>query len=429
MTQTTRPDPASADGIELRAATPETLRLSLSPLARAYAFEWTEAEYEILTHTLDAGRVLAAFDGDEPVGAAAALTFRLTVPGGEVDAAGVTLVGVSPSHHRRGILRRLMRRQLDDIHARGEPVAVLWASEGAIYQRFGYGLAVLRGTFEVDRARTAFAYPVTSEGRIRIVDGDDVIRHLPAVYERIRTTIPGTLSRTPDWWRWEVLHDPESRRNGASRKFFALHEVDGEPDGYAVYRVRDAWDDRGPKSELIVREVVATTPRAEREIWRWLFDMDLIGTISANRVAVPPPIFHVLAEPRRLGLTVIDGLWLRIVDLPEALSRRRYAAAGDLAFDVTDGVCPWNAGRWRLAADEGVAGASGDASRTGRIERTDGPADLALDIADLGAVYLGGVAFRDLAAAGRIVELRPGATRRADALFASDRTPSCTTQF
>ena len=451
MSQMTRPDPALADGIEIRAATAETFRHSLSPLARAFAFEWTDVELEGLAHTVDADRVLTAFDGDEPVGAAGAITFRLTVPGGEVGAAGVSLVGVSPSHHRRGILRRLMRRQLDDVHERGEPVAVLWASEGAIYQRFGYGLATLRGTFEIERTRTAFTHPVGPGGRIRLVDAEEAIRLLPIAYELVRALTPGALSRTDAWWRWAVVDDPESHRQGASRKFFGLYEVDGEVQGYAIYRVREAWDDRGPKGELLVREVVAATPRAERGIWRWLFDIDLVGTIRAERVPVPPPILHVLAEPRRLGLTVIDGLWLRIVDLPAALAGRRYASDDHLVLDVADDFCPWNAGRWRLAAGGGDGstdgggdrGPSGEgptdagedgpchagATRSARIDRTAEPADLALDVADLGAAYLGGVPFRDLAAAGRVAEMRPGAIRRADALFAADRTPSCTTQF
>jgi predicted acetyltransferase len=437
MNQMPGQDPSLDDGIEIRAATAETFRISLSPLARAFAFEWSDAEIEALSHTLAPERVIAAFDGDQPVGTAGAITFRLTVPGGEVGAAGVSLVGVSPSHHRRGILRRLMRRQLDDVHACGEPVAVLWASEGAIYQRFGYGLATLRGTFEIDRTRTAFAHPVAPEGGIRMVDGEEAIRLLPIAYDRMRAVTPGALSRTDDWWRWAVVSDPEFSRQGASQKFFGLYEVDGEPEGYAIYRVREGWDDRGPKSELLVRESVAVTPRAERRIWRWLFDIDLVSMIRADRVPVPPPLFHVLAEPRRMGLTVTDGLWLRIVDLPAALTGRRYASDGDLVFDVADDTCPWNAGRWRLATDSADGptdrGAHGPgragATRTARIDRTAEPADLALGAADLGSAYLGGVPFSDLAAAGRVVELRPGAIARADALFASDRTPWCATQF
>ena len=429
MSDTRTGGPEAGDRIELRTATIETVRRALSPLRSAFGFEWTDPEWEAGLHTLEVDRVIAAFDAEEPVGSAGAVTFRLIVPGGEVGAAGITMVGVSPSHRRRGILRRLMRRQLDDVHERGEPVAVLWASEGAIYRRFGYGLATLRGTFEVDRTRTAFADSTPAEGRIRLVDGEEAVRLLPIPYDKVRSITPGAISRTEDWWRWEFVSDAEWRRQGASPKFFGLYEVGGEPEGYAYYRVREAWDERGPKSELLVREVIAATPRAERDIWRWLFDIDLVGRIHADRVPVPPPLFHLLAEPRRLGLTVLDGLWLRIVDLPVALVGRRYAAGGDLVIEVDDAFCPWNAGRWRIETAGPVtadpAGPMGEA----RVTRTDAAPDLGLDAAALGSVYLGGIPFRDLAAAGRVAELRPGTVRHADALFAADRTPWCSTMF
>jgi predicted acetyltransferase len=175
--------------------------------------------------------------------------------------------------------------------------------------------------------------------------------------------------------------------------------------------------------------VVATGPRAERDIWRWLFDIDLVGRIQADRVPVPPPLFHVLAEPRRLGLTVLDGLWVRVVDLPAALAGRRYAAEGRLVIEVDDAFCPWNAGRWAIEPAAPDPTDAGGATRPAHVARTDRPADLALDASSLGAVYLGGTLFRELAAAGRVAELTPGSVRLADAMFASDRTPWCSTMF
>src|SRR5688500_15474391 len=57
-----------------------------------------------------------------------AFSRRLAVPGGETPVAAVTLVGVRPTHRRRGLLTTLMHRQLADVRER-EPVAALWASE------------------------------------------------------------------------------------------------------------------------------------------------------------------------------------------------------------------------------------------------------------------------------------------------------------
>ena len=407
----------------IRTATADALRTFLGPLVIAFGDDLTDAEFDDWRHTLEPDRLIAAFDGDAAIATAGALTFRLTVPGGEVAAAGVTAVGVEPGHRRRGVLRSLMRHQLDDVHARGEPVAVLWASESAIYQRFGYGLGTLNGSFEIDRARTAWLRPWEPEGRMRLVDETEALATFPPVYERMRGDDVGC----PLPERGLVaLGDPSRRRvqrRGASPKYRYLYEVDGSAEGYAIYRTKGEWDERGPKGQVLVVEAIALTPRAERGVWSFLFGVDLMRTTKAGRVAVPHPLQLALADPRALGMTTGDGLWVRLVDLPAALAARRYGAAGTLVLDVADAFCPWNAGRWRLSA----AGEAGSAVAT--VERTDAPADLALDVADLAAAYLGAFRPSDLARAGRVEELVRGALRHADALFAADRTPWCVTMF
>ena len=407
----------------IRPATSETVRAFLAPLVIAFGEDLTDAEFDDWRRTIEPDRLVAAFDGESPVATAAALTFRLTVPGGEVAAAGVSAVGVEPGHRRQGLLRSLMRQQLDDVRGRGEPVAVLWASESAIYQRFGYGLGTLSGAFEIDRGRTAWLRPWEPEGRMRLVDEAEALATFPPVYERMRAVTPGALTRTEDWWRWGTLRDGEYSRRGASPKFRYLYEVDGAAEGYAIYRVKTDWDDRGPKGQLLVVEVMASTPRAERAVWSFLFGVDLMRTTKAGRVQVPHPLILELADPRALGITTGDGLWVRLVDLPTALAARRYGAADTLVLEVGDAFCPWNAGRWRLAA----TGEPGEASAV--VERTEAPADLSLDVADLAAAYLGAFRLSDLARADRVVELAPGALRRADLLFAADRTPWCATMF
>jgi predicted acetyltransferase len=409
----------------IRVATADTLKDYSSPLLVAFGEEMSEAEFDDWRRTAEPERFIAAFDGEVPVGAAAAYSFRLTVPGGEVAAAGVTAVGVEPGHRRQGILRSLMRQQLDDVRARGEPVAVLWASESVIYQRFGYGMATLSGSLEIERARTAWLRPVEPAGRMRLVGLDEALATFPAVYERVRLATPGALSRSEAWWRWATLHDAEYTRRGAGPKYLYLCEIDGRPEGYAIYRVKSEWEERGPKSELLVVEALAVNPAAERTVWGFLFGVDLIRTISARRVTVPPSLLLALADPRALGLRVSDGLWLRLVDLSAALAARRYGGPGSLAIEVTDAFCPWNAGRWRITAfgEPGAAGAEAS------VERTDGAPDLVADTTDIAAAYLGAVRLSDLARAGRVEERTPGALRLADAMFGWDRAPSCTTMF
>jgi predicted acetyltransferase len=136
--------------------------------------------------------------------------------------------------------------------------------------------------------------------------------------------------------------------------------------------------------------------------------------------AMPHPLMLQLAEPRRLGLNVREGMWLRLVDLPAALEARSYAAAGSLTFEVTDEFCPWNAGRWRLEV-----GADG----RGTVTASDAEPDLTLDIADLATVYLGAFTFAHLAGAGRVGECRPGAVAEAGALFVTAAAPWSSTMF
>ncbi len=402
----------------IRTATADMVDAFTAPLNLAFAEMPDPGDEE--RRLWEPERIIAAFDGAQPVASAGALTFRLSVPGGEAAAAGVTLVGVNPAYRRRGILRSMMRHQLDDVRARGEPLAVLWASEGAIYQRFGYGLATLSGSFEIERDRAAFARPAPPAGTVRLVSPDEALRIFPALFDRVRVGTPGMIARSETWWRWGMLHDTDHARSANGMKFLAAYEAGAEVEGTAIYRVKPDYDERGPKGTLRAIEVLAATPRAERDLWRWLLDVDLVGRVRAVRTPVPHPLQLLLAEPRRLGFTVGDGLWLRVVDVQAALAGRTYGRPGTLVLEVGDTFCPWNAGRWRLAAGE-------DGSAT--IEPTDAEPDVSLDAGDLAAAYLGTFRFTELARVGRAVEGTPGSLVRADAMFAAGRAPWCSTMF
>jgi predicted acetyltransferase len=315
-----------------------------------------------------------------------------------------------------------MRRQLDDVRAAGEPLAVLWASEGAIYHRFGYGWAAGEGSFEIATERTAFARSFVPQGRVRIVDEQESIELIPPVYEAMRAETPGAVSRGEAWWQ-QVLADPEWSRRGESRKYRVVYEADGRGEGYAIYRIKEDWNHLGPRDVVHVKEAVTITPRALRELWRYLFDLDLVRSVKAGRMPLPTPLQHLLAEPRALGLIAADGLWARLVDLPAALEARRYAAADELVLEVADDFCAWNAGRWRLR----TSGTPGTA--VAAAERTGAAPDVVLDTADLASVYFGGVRPVLLAGAGRIEERTAGAVRRLGAMLDSERTPWCASMF
>jgi predicted acetyltransferase len=259
---------------------------------------------------------------------------------------------------------------------------------------------------------------------MRIVALDEAVERFPAVYEVVRRSTPGSLTRSEPRWRWEILHDAEWYRRGDGAKILALYEVDGKARGYVVYRTKGDWDTSGPKGAVIVQELIAMDPAAELALWEWVSGIDLIATVRGRRSPMPHPLQLLLTEPRRLGVTVTDGTWLRIIDLAAALRARAYAVAGDLVLDVADEFCPANAGRWRLSVSSARVADSASVVPAG-----DAPPDLALDISDVAAVYLGAFRFGDLERAGRVSECRPGAVGDADALFRTERAPVNSTSF
>ncbi|MEX1336319.1 MAG: GNAT family N-acetyltransferase, partial [Candidatus Limnocylindrales bacterium] len=222
---------------DLRVPEPGDLLAWMAPTFIAFGEATTGPDVEDWAKLVEPERWLGAFespDAQEPVGAAAALSRRLTVPGGEVAAAAVTAVGVRPDHRRRGCLSALMRRQLDDIRAAGEPVAILWASEGAIYQRFGYGLATFDGSIEAVSARAGFTRQPSPEGRVRMVTEAESRRLFATVYDSMRLATPGAIDRPEDWWNISILADPEHSRQGMSEKYRVVYEADGKAEGYAI---------------------------------------------------------------------------------------------------------------------------------------------------------------------------------------------------
>ena len=318
-----------------------------------------------------------------------------------------------PSHRRRGVLTELMRRQLDDLHERGEPLAALWASEPIIYGRFGYGIAAPAAAMEAVHAGFAFRDDPGPTGTVRLISKDEARKVYPPIYERARVQRNGMLSRSDARWDGRVA-DPEHWRDGASPKYYVLVELDGQGEAFAMYRVKQKWERGRPRSELVLVDAIATSTEATRELWRYLFGVDLIAKVSLWNYDPATPLFLMVKDARRLQLKVSDGIWLRLVDVGEALKRRSYADSGSVVLEVTDEFCPWNTGRYRAGAKAGPA-------RTA--------AELRLSAADLASAYLGAFSFERLAASGRVEELADGAIARASALFRTELPPWCPEPF
>jgi predicted acetyltransferase len=350
-------------------------------------------------------RSLAAFDGAAMVGTAAALSLRMTVPGGDAMVAGVTAVATAPSHRRRGILTSLMHRQLADLRERGEAVAALFASEAGIYARFGYGAATSDLNLAIRRGEGALPARATASGpqRLRTAEPRDATAELAKVFESVRHERPGMFARDDRWWE-HILWDPEHRRSGRSPQRCVIAEDDAGPRGYALYSVRPSWGDDGiPDGVLQVRELMATDPAAYAAIWNDLLSRDLVSEVRAVSRPVDEPLLYLLADRRRARPRLFDGLWVRLVSVPEALAGRRYSCPVDVVIEVADDVFGENAGRWRLRAP----GRAEDGRAT--CERTSAAADVTLPVQSLGAAYLGGTTLGALARAGLAEQARPGA--------------------
>ena len=405
--------------IDIRTVPADQLRPWIDSINTAFGEPVDEAQWKLDLTLLEPERVLGAYDGDVIIGGGAAFSFRMTVPGGaRVRTAGVTNVGVMPTHRRRGILRNLMARQLADVRKNGEVLAALVASEGGIYQRFGYGLGILLGSIEIDRDRAQFRVDSEPIGSVRLVDKEEARRLMPPPYDAVCGATPGFIERDPAWWD-ERLADIEAQRRGAGPAYRAIYERDGAVRGYVRYRIKNEWSGIAHNSTLIINELIALDPIAEREMWRFLFGVDLIARVTYRWGPPSHPLMLMLDEPRRLQLRVSDAIWLRIVDVSAALTARTYAADGELVVDVSDDFLPEAAGRWRLKVTGGTA----------TVEPTTDSPDLALDPTDLAAAYMGTFTFAELARATRTEELTAGSRETADMLFSVDVLPWCSTPF
>ncbi|HXP19341.1 MAG TPA: GNAT family N-acetyltransferase [Streptosporangiaceae bacterium] len=395
---------------------------------QAFNSTWpAEQSLEIERKLFEPGRSLAAFDGDQMVGTATALSFGLTVPGGAVDCAGVTGVGVLPTHRRRGILSALMRRQLADVSDLGEPVAALFASESAIYRRYGYGLASEQYNLSILASGRPLARAAADEGgqaataadglTLRLAGPQSATKELMSVYDTVRVDRPGMLTRSDQWWE-VLLADPAFMREGYSPLRCVIAADDTGARGYALYTGKPDWGaDSIPAHELVIRELFAVDPAAYAAVWGNLLSRDLVAEVNARMRPTDEPLLHLLANRRAARPRVSDGLWIRLVDLPAALIRRGYACAVDVVIDVTDSLLPANSGRWRLRA-----GGFAD-PRPATCGRVSAEPDIALGTMALGAAYLGGTRLGSLAGAGLVTELRPGALAALSAAMSWDPLP------
>lgn len=371
----------------------------------AFGEPWPENLKEFARPTIDLDRFRIALDGTSLVGVAGSYGQEVTVPGGaQVRAGGVTWVAVAPTHRRRGILTRLMDELHRDIDARNEPIAMLTASEGGIYERFGYGIASYLRAVEIDRRRTQVRPEFRpSPGSVRMTTLDDPA--LPGIFDRYRRQRVGEIDRTP-------ASDDLAKAHLGAGVSVALHA-----DGFATWKVKSNWNAGHPAHELTLHDFVAITPEAHAALWHTVLSVDLVGPIAGFRaVTLDDALPYIVTDQRAIRTTnVNDMLWLHLRDVGASLRARTYGTEDELVIEIDLGD---RAERWRVSGSPAGAEAKKVRSRP----------DLRMDRASLGAIYLGGIRPSTLARGGR-VRGTPDALRRADAFFLADRLPHCVTGF
>ena len=381
-----------------------------------FAAPWSEAQLEAEQKVWEPDRSIVATEDKELVGHTSAFSLQMTVPGAQLPVAGVTLVAVSPTHRRRGILRDLMRKQLTELHETGaESVAALTASEPAIYGRFGYGLASDHQEITVPRASRALR-PVAGveDVKVRYADPVESLDLCTTIHNAEAADRPGMFLHDDRWQQYVSGENVVTDTKNGSPLRCVLAKRDGETTGYALFRTK-----RRDKSSVDVSRVHARDLASRVALWQFLLDQDLMSETTYEQLASDDPLLSLLIDPRSPRATTLDGMWVRPADVGRALAGRTYASEIDVVLGIEDDFCPWNAGSWHLTG--GPSGAT--------CESTARPADLLLGVRDLGAVYLGKPSLAQLRAAGLVEERTPGALSAASSAFLGARLPWLDTGF
>ena len=426
---------AAIDTLEARSIEPSEYESFFRTACTAFGEEPRTTTMEAEQPAVEFDRSFVAFDGPTPVATTAALTMDVTVPGGALlPMGGLSWVATLPGYTRRGLLTGLMRGQLRDMQDRDEMIAGLWASESTIYGRYGFGPSTWNLGFQVPKAharlRESALHPAqpASRGTVRLVEVEAARALLPRIYDQYGRADAGSLGRPHGWWHVH-LADVEEHRDGGGPLYHAVHhgyetraadETHANPAGYVSYRIIQKWDQGIPRCTLRVEQLVASQPAVYADLWRYCLAIDLVETLAGAARPLDEPLRWMIRDSRRLEATKLsDALWLRPLRVQPCLEQRSYAASGRVVLQIDDPFLGAAHGRYLLeATPEGAS-----CSRTRRA------ADLHMDVSVLASAYLGAVSYAGLAAAGRVIELRPGALAQADALFAVTRQPFCATDF
>ena len=411
-----RPLPA---GVEVRAANREEMEhlryinqmvFAEHGLAERDATNWLEPDWT--TCVFERGRMATTFG---------AWPFSMRFNGERAAVAGVTAVGTLPNKRRRGYLRAAMERALHEQRDRGQSIAILFASQAAIYYRFGYAVTSFVNKYEIEPAHLNFIHHPRPAGEVTIADAKDLDENgqvLKDLYREFVAPRNGPLHRGQALWEAGPLAEP-APTEGPIRTL--LYEEDGKPLGYLIFTNRDVHrehiggrylDESAGQGDqqLVVREYAALTPAACIALWQTIAAHDLVHRIVVDHAPADDPLQYFMRDPRTLRKRVTDGILTRIVDVERALQIRPYGAEAAITLAVRDDICDWNQRAWRI-----------DASRQGAdVSATDAAPQLSMDVYALAQLATGHLSATDLAKLGRIDAPDPRDLETADAMFRTE---------
>ena len=389
--------------IELKTSTWDDFPLVKIINARGENGYRTQADFDAHQLVFTPERSIMAFDGKHMVGNALSYEMDMYIPGGLSKIAAVASVSVQATHRRKGINRAIMKYQLEEIYSRGEPLAVLQASESIIYGRYGYGLASFESNLEIEKTRSAYAVEHASMGQTYFVEESEAREIFPQIYSKAIENRNGMVTRQENWWEFR-FREP-GLKGGDPKSWFVKYQENGQDDGYLRYTING--------TELNVIELIASSHQAYSSLWRICLDMDLVDVIKAEHRPADDELKWMLADPRRLVERSSDRYWVRLVDVRTALSQRSYSSDGSLILKIQDDFLSWNKQVVELSSESGKSLCS-ISNKT---------PDIILTAGDLGAVYLGGINFSTLLSANRIEEVTEGSVAQANLMFSTSRKP------
>ncbi|HVR33982.1 MAG TPA: GNAT family N-acetyltransferase [Acidimicrobiia bacterium] len=401
---------------EIRPLREDELEDFLRAMSGPFGFDLPDEEADrtaLLTRfkkIFEPDRARCAFEDGRMVGTLGVFSFTMTVPGGSIPTAGTTQVTTQVTHRRQGILTAMMRAHLSEAVSHGDAAAALWASDSAIYGRFGFGMASWSTEVVIDRRHVDLHRLAATPAPVEILDADSIRASAIENYDAIRVNTPGMMSKSEGWWD-RILSDPSWAREGATKARYGLAVEDGRPVGWVRYRLKDAEsDDHHPSQDVRVSQLYAQTPGAWAGLWNHVMSHDFGRTIRADLRPLDDPIHALLKATRRAKTRITDGLWVRILDVARTLDSRTYRTDGTITFGVHDPL-EFASGRYRLSVEDG----------TGTITAADDAA-VELDVEDLGALSLGGRSAIELAMAGRVTGA-PDEIEAFDTLLRGSRAP------